>query len=480
MTICYASREFFPFYYGGIGSHFYFQMRMLRDRGHSIVFVTVDYDNVNDEMLNKYWEGIEIIKLANTEGILSGHENLNNSFRLWKGLEKLVYEKKYSFDYLVVADCGAEGFFTIANKILYGKLPDTRILMEIEGPMKDVAVRNRDYMDVHYEITSKMEEFCFANTEFYTTPTTLMWDELSSFIPADRAKYEVIPNLVNKEFSEIERNSESVNKDLFFMGRLEYRKGPDILLQAFLNLIEDAPEICGTLKIAGRDQYWSDYKKTFQEHWSEILNAKQLSKIDYLQFLGHDELFNELHKIRAAVFPSRWEPFGNVALESILAGIPVILPANTGLAKITGPEYPFLFETGNSLDLEEKLKSILELEKEEYERLSDSLKERGRFLLQESETRFLSFLNEGMKKDPGVQSAANNASLFYEIMLMTLELGGGSDSRQEELFSDYLKVNQLYLEKSKFYDELETEYKKAVNENNLMKEYLRKIQNSKG
>ena len=50
MNICFVTREFYPFFYGGIGSHFYYQMKMLREKGHNVFFVTHLYDNVDESV----------------------------------------------------------------------------------------------------------------------------------------------------------------------------------------------------------------------------------------------------------------------------------------------------------------------------------------------------------------------------------------------------------------------------------------------
>ena len=56
--------------------------------------------------------------------------------------------------------------------------------------MKDVAIRNKDFVDGHFELTKMMEEFCYINCNFFTSPSKIMFDELHNNIDMDNVEYE--------------------------------------------------------------------------------------------------------------------------------------------------------------------------------------------------------------------------------------------------------------------------------------------------
>lgn len=433
MTICYASREFFPFYYGGIGSHFYFQMKMLKENGHRVVFVTVKYDNTDEQLLNKHYDGIELVFIDKSVEFFSTHTNMNNSYQLWKTIDDLISNKNYHFDYIIFPDCGAEGFFTVLNKTINDLYPESKVLIEIEGPMKDVAIRNKDFVDGHFELTKMMEEFCYINCNFFTSPSKIMFDELHNNIDMDNVEYEIVPNLVNANFLQTKSNVSEVRKNVFFMGRLEYRKGPDLLIEAFAEIVDEGFFKNSFLQFAGRDQFWVDYNKTFQEHWTESLNANQLQRIEYLEFLSHEELREIFSRTWVAVFPSRWEPFGNVALESILAGVPVIIPRGTGLAEIVGNNYEFLFDAGNKDSLKDVLSRVLSISLKEHKILSSKFKHRGRELLNSSETIFKNMLENNLYNHFKLGKNEANSRRIFEIFYSFGMLGGDNSKLYEEL-----------------------------------------------
>ncbi len=480
MTICYVTREFFPFYYGGIGSHFYFQMKMMQGRGHRIILITNEYPNVEKHLVAKYYDGIEIVYTDASLDNFQTHQNLGNSFLMWKALDGLIAAGETKIDFVILPDCGAEGFFIILNQALNDMYPDIKLVIEVEGPMNMVAVKNRDSIDEHFTLTRLMEEFTFRNVKYFTFPTQIMMNELKDQIKIEEINYKLVPNLVNNDFVPDTVKQNPVTKNVFFVGRLEYRKGADLLIQAFIQTIEETNCNDAQLFFVGKDQYWNDYGKTFQEYWCEILTAQQLSKIHFLQFLPHDELIERLAESRVCVFPSRWEPFGNVALEAILAGVPVIVPKGTGLEEIVDRDYDWLFDAENVGELKNVLEKALDETEENLILKSENLVKRAKEVLAISEESFCSFLEE-IKDGKGTKlnDKLPDAKLIFEIFFTYNQLNGNPGKKFNELQKDYFKVNQLYQDISKFYSELQTQFDQVNKENLLLKKYLNVLQNGK-
>lgn len=122
-----------------------------------------------------------------------------------------------------------------------------------------------------------------------------------------------------------------------FVGRLDIEKGVDTLLRAFAICHGSLPE--SRLRIVGRGELRPSLERL----------ANSLGVQDSVSFCGWrepQEINNELSHAWALVAPSRWpEPFGLVALEAIMRGVPAVVPALGGLAEtvqhgLTGLVYP--------------------------------------------------------------------------------------------------------------------------------------------
>ncbi len=112
---------------------------------------------------------------------------------------------------------------------------------------------------------------------------------------------------------------------IFFVGRLEWEKGPDLLVQAMPRVLEAFPT--AKLILAGKGSYTDQI----------VALVQQLGLEEAVQVVGFisDQTRNEIYAVAdVAVFPSRYEPFGIVALEAMAAGAPVIVGDVGGLSEV--------------------------------------------------------------------------------------------------------------------------------------------------
>ncbi|MEQ5843327.1 glycosyltransferase [Paraburkholderia acidicola] len=170
------------------------------------------------------------------------------------------------------------------------------------------------------------------------------------------------------EYSELQSiNNQPLNfpknaKLILFVGRLERRKGCDILLAAAVEFLTADP--LAHLVLAGKDG----------ENWSMSSKAKFESGIAArVHFVGEvDDATRDklLHAAYCVVFPSRYESFGLVPLEAFVHGAPVIATNAGAIPEVVADnECGLLFEAENSSSLAKCVTRLL-LEPNLRERLS--------------------------------------------------------------------------------------------------------------
>jgi glycosyltransferase involved in cell wall biosynthesis len=137
----------------------------------------------------------------------------------------------------------------------------------------------------------------------------------------------VIPNGVDGELFKplkLERQPDSV----LFVGRLDSRKGADLLLRAWPTVIARKPT--AELLLIGEGSLKPQLETFVREH--------ELGRT--VRFLGRvpgPELVTWYNKVSCVAVPSRFEGFGLAALEAIACGTPVVATNTDGLSEVVRP-----------------------------------------------------------------------------------------------------------------------------------------------
>lgn len=135
------------------------------------------------------------------------------------------------------------------------------------------------------------------------------------------------------------------------IGRLDYVKGHDILIEAFKIVIEKYPK--KILKIVGKD--WGEKMKLM-----ELLKKLDINKNVFL-IEGSNKVSKYYQEASMFILPSREEGFSMVMLEAMEYGIPLIASNTIGpLYLIKNKENGLLFEKGNITALAEKIILLIE------------------------------------------------------------------------------------------------------------------------
>ena len=151
---------------------------------------------------------------------------------------------------------------------------------------------------------------------------------------------EVIPPGINENrFSPIRKQDQEElretlglgNKDVLILGRMAANKGYDLLIHALPTLFELVPDAYLIAAIGAeskQDEKGVDELKKL---------AEELGVMERIKWIGYvpDEDLVKYYRA-AAVFamPSRYEPFGMVAIEAMACGTPTVISTHGGLAEL--------------------------------------------------------------------------------------------------------------------------------------------------
>ena len=172
-------------------------------------------------------------------------------------------------------------------------------------------------------------------------------------------KINVIPNGINlTNFNGIERDYDfrrqyamDNEKIILYVGRLVYEKGVQHLISAMPKILENYHD--AKLIIAGKGGMLDELKS----------QADYMGLSDKVYFTGYlnSKQVQKMYKCAdVAVFPSTYEPFGIVALEAMLAGVPTVVSDVGGLNEIVDHrENGMKSYAGNSNSIADSVLSLL-------------------------------------------------------------------------------------------------------------------------
>ena len=141
-------------------------------------------------------------------------------------------------------------------------------------------------------------------------------------------------------------NCQNSNYKIGTIGRLVPQKDFPTLLNAFSNVLKSMPNT--ELYVVGEGHLQKDL----------IESSKSLGITDKVYWLGKTEYIKEfLSNIDLFILPSKYEGFGLVLLEAMVAKKPVIAANNSAIPEVLGKTYEGLFSTGDVNALAQQIKT---------------------------------------------------------------------------------------------------------------------------
>jgi glycosyltransferase involved in cell wall biosynthesis len=251
----------------------------------------------------------------------------NIKFDNLKGLElgkkANLISKKYSIPVLSMNTYATEAFKNnpINPKILFQFHPHPNFVKHILQEEININPKAKESLIQEYEFSipdkdlKELSEEVWLATNYICASTVTKKSLIS--VGVDENKIKVIPYGVDlSRYPYLERTVPNEKFKVIFIGSLNQRKGITYLLDALNKLVNVS------LNIVGRGIF--DYN---------LLDGYSY-EINVFQNVSHEKLVELLHISHCFVLPSIIEGFGQVILEAMSTGIPVISTDNTAAADI--------------------------------------------------------------------------------------------------------------------------------------------------
>jgi glycosyltransferase involved in cell wall biosynthesis len=323
MRILVLAWEFPPRIVGGIARHVAELYPEIVKLGHEVHLLTVEFENAPRYELV---EGIHIYRVVVPSGNDFFHWVANMNLSMDQQSQSLIAQKG-KFD-LIHAHDWLVGDAGISLKHHF-KIP---LIVTIHAT--EHGRYNGLYNDTQRYIASK-EGILIYNAWRIIVCSNYMrhelqrvfgtpWDKMSMIyngIRPDKKKRD--PNIDYQEFRR--RFAHDYEKIVYYVGRMTYEKGVSVLLTAAPQVLQHLNNHVKFIIIGG-----GDTNRLKQLAW----NLGIWEQCYFTGFMSDEDLDKFQTVADCAVFPSLYEPFGIVALESFAAKVPVVVSNTGGLAEV--------------------------------------------------------------------------------------------------------------------------------------------------
>ncbi|EON34195.1 Glycosyltransferase [Gordonia terrae C-6] len=359
MRVLFVSWEYPPVVVGGLGRHVHHLATEMAAAGHDVVVLTrrpSGTDAVSHPTTDTVVEGVRVVAVAEDPPefefgqdmmawtLAMGHAFVRAGLRILHGAgseagSRWVPDVVHAHDWLV-----AHPSIALAE---FFDVPLVSTIHATEAGRHSGWVSGRTNRQVH-----SVEWWLVSESDALITCSASMRDEVNRLFGYDAVDITVIHNGIDiRTWPFAERPRTGGPAELLFAGRLEYEKGVQDLLAALPRIRRSHPGTSLTVAGDGTQRDWL----------MEQARRHRVSKaVTFVGPVDHGELVTLMHRCDAIVLPSRYEPFGIVALEAAATGAPLIVSTAGGLGEaVREPDTGLTFEPADVAGLAAAVRATL-------------------------------------------------------------------------------------------------------------------------
>ncbi len=324
------SWEYPPVLVGGLGRHVHALATTLAAAGHDVTVATRygKYADGSDTLEDETVDGVRIVRAPDDPPLFpfSNDTLLQWTMAFNHALTRAALHASRTQDFDIVH---AHDWLVTHAAVTVKQHLDLPLIATIHSTE---AGRHRGWLpgDTSRTIHSVEWWLTYQARRVLTCSAHMKW-EVNRLFELPQDKTEVVPNGVDLDTFAVDHDTAKLVRAHYgdgplvvFAGRLVHEKGVQDLLEASATLRADHPKL--RVVIAGEGSYETELRR----------QVDKLQLHDTVTFCGFVES-GQLAQLMAAAdcfaMPSRYEPFGMVALEAMATGAPVVAGACGGLTE---------------------------------------------------------------------------------------------------------------------------------------------------
>lgn len=258
-----------------------------------------------------------------------------------QALKKII--KQYEIDVIETSSYFSLCYFSLYKKI---KVPVT---VRVSTTFSQMMKEHYPFKSRGMDLIAAMEIAFIKKSRYLITHAYSHAEELERLYNINTNRFTIIPHGVNLPGSHVENYKGGSTIKVLYTGRLEYRKGTDVLLAAIPLVLQKNPNV--VFELVGNDP-GNQYKTWFTQDNEDLPSHK----VVFSGRVPDNALADAYGGCDIFVAPSRYESFGIIFIEAMSYGKPVIGCKVGGVPDIITDKYNgLLADAGDAPSLADKI-----------------------------------------------------------------------------------------------------------------------------
>jgi glycosyltransferase involved in cell wall biosynthesis len=352
LSVAIVSREYPPFYGGGIGTYARWIVPALAAAGVRVHVITQAYDRTCPRLMTEGLVTTHRIQVGMGHG---GWPNAAVRFSIRAARLIASLTRQGRIDVAEFAECEAAG---IASLLFNSARPPTIVQLHTPSELLfELRSHTNQRLDVPHRFYFELERMAMNLADEILAPSHFIADWA-------RAQYDfkrppaVIPYATGHLPAPPPAADDEGGRVVLYAGRIEPRKGVEPLILSMNRVMRDDESV--RLRLAGADTSGSVEGGSMRAYLQTLLGAHASDRVEFLGRLNAAHLHEEYARASICVIPSLWENFPNTCIESMSHARAVIVSDNGGMREMVGDtDAGLIFKAGDPDDLCRALSKML-------------------------------------------------------------------------------------------------------------------------
>ncbi|MBL4698499.1 MAG: glycosyltransferase family 4 protein [Phycisphaerales bacterium] len=355
LSVALVSREYPPFFGGGIGTYARWIVPALTHAGVRVHVITEAYDKTHARTEVDGLTTVHRVQMGIGRG---GWTNAASRFSINAGRKVAQLWRTGQIDVAEFAECEGAGLATMMMRDPSNRIPT---IVQLHTPSEQFfALRSLSSrtLDASLATYFQNERLAMRLADAILAPSQFIADRTHEHYGFDVAPT-VIPYATGALAAPPVPADEDRGLRVIYAGRIEPRKGVESLIKAWSGVIKRHPS--ARLFLAGADTSGAPDGGSMRAYLPELLDEQSRGSVKFLGRLSAEALRDQYARAHLSVIPSLWENFPNVCIESMSSARAVLVGDAGGMREMIGTTRAGLtFASGDELELCEKMCALLD------------------------------------------------------------------------------------------------------------------------